>query len=151
MNRHLFLLVFLCPGLALAENLFKNSAMDTTLAWKGERGYETVDGNRVCVLTAKKNKAVELSQSVAAKGLKDVSLKFRYQTADYAGRGLTLRIKRNNGGSTYRTIQLQSDGAWHDYTWDITEVRGSNQVEISLELLDGSGKVFFDDVTLDSK
>lgn len=144
-------LVLLVPCLCLAENLFTNSSMDTTGAWRGDRRFETVDGNAVLTLEAKKNKTVSFSQDVTTRKVTDVVLKFRYQTSDYSGRGLQLRATRQDDSSTHNNRQLKADGKWHEMTWTFSEVRGSNRLTFSIELLEGTGKVLFDDVTVEEK
>ena len=141
----------LVPGLCLAENLLTNSSMDTTGAWRGDRRFESVEGNAVISLEAKKNKPVSFSQDVTTRKITDVVLKFRYQTSDYAGRGLQLRATRQDDSSTHNNRQLKADGKWHEMTWNFSEIRGSQRLTFSIELLEGTGKVLFDDVTVEAK
>ena len=144
-------LALLLPCLCLAENLFTNSSMDTTGSWRGDRRFENVEGNAVLSLEAKKNKPVYFSQDVNTRKATDVVLKFRYQTSDYSGRGLQVRGLRQDDSSTFNNRQLKADGKWHDMTWNFTEIRGSQRMTFSVELLEGTGKVLFDDVTLETK
>lgn len=145
------LIIALMPTLCFAENLFKNSSMDTASTWAGDRKFETVEGERVISLEAKKNKPQSFYQEVDTRDVKDVVLKFRYRTSDYSGRGLQIRGKRQNRSSTFRTINLTADGQWHEYTWQFTEMRDSGRMRFSLELLEGTGTVLIDDVTLEPK
>ncbi|MDR1283361.1 MAG: hypothetical protein LBK99_21460 [Opitutaceae bacterium] len=147
------LLVFasVLPAVACAGNLFKNSDMNGSGGWKGDRKYETVDGNRAISLGAEKKKTVSFSQDVKSKGITDLVLKFRYKTSDYKGRGLELRGKRDDGSWTFRNSDLKADGQWHNYTWNFNQVRGSETILFSVELLEGEGRVFFDDITVEPK
>ncbi len=149
--KHTTLILLLIPTLGLAENLVRNGTMDTASTWAGDRDFETVDGNRVMSLKAKKNKSIMFYQDVPTRDVKDLVWKFRYQTADYKGRGLQIRGKRQDGGSTFRTITLKTDGQWNDITWPFSELRGSGEVRFSFELLDGTGTVLIDDVTIEQK
>jgi hypothetical protein len=151
MKRLLLFLGLLVPGLCLAENLFNNSAMDTTGAWRGDRRFEKVEGNAVISLEAKKNKTVSFAQDVNTARTTDLVLKLRYQTTDYTGRGVQLRATRMDDSSTFHNRQLVADGKWHDLSWNFSEVRGSNRITFSVELLEGTGKVLFDDVTVEPK
>jgi hypothetical protein len=141
----------LIPTLCFGENLFRNSSMDTGSTWAGDRKFETVDGNRVMSLEARKNKTVISYQDVDTRDVTDLVLKFRYRISDYNGRGFQIRGRRTAGGSTFRNMTLQTDGAWHEYTWNFTELRGSGQIRFSFELLEGSGSILLDDVTLEPK
>lgn len=71
------LVVTLIPTLCLAENLFKNSTMDTQSNWGGDRRFDLVEGNRVMVLEANKNKPVAFHQDADSRNLKDLTLKHR--------------------------------------------------------------------------
>ncbi len=84
--KHALLMLALMPTLCLAENLFKNSSMDTASTWAGDRNFETVEGNRVMSLKAKKNKDVIFSQEIDARDQKALAVRFRYQSIDYKGR-----------------------------------------------------------------
>ncbi|MBA2436246.1 MAG: hypothetical protein H0V54_14410 [Chthoniobacterales bacterium] len=145
------LIVVLIPTLGLAENLFRNSDMETGAAWSGDRRIETVDENKVMVMEAKKSRTVSCHQDAATRGQKDLILKFRYRTKDYHGRGLQLRGARQNDSSTFRTINLKADDQWHDFEWPFSEIRGSSKIRFSFELLEGEGKVFLDDIVLEPK
>lgn len=152
MKTRLLVLALLVASVSYAENLFTNSSMDTTGGWQGDRRFETVDGNKVASLEAKKNRTVSFSQDVSTRDVSDLVLKLRYRTADYAGRGLQLRGRRQaRGGSTLTTRPLKADGQWHEMTWNFTEVRDANRVTFTIELLEGTGKVLFDDVTVEAK
>lgn len=156
-------------GPLCAENLFDNSTMDTTGGWKGDKKFvkegddekalkkpakeETADKekpNRVLQLTAKLKDQVSFSQEVPTKGLTDLLVKFRYRTKDYIGRGLMLRGKRQNGGSTFTDRPLVADGEWHEMTWDYSQVDGSNKIEFIFMALEGTGDIYFDDVTVEA-
>ncbi len=150
-KRSLLLLGVLIPAVCLAESLFTNSNMDTTGGWRGDRRFEKVEDNAVVSMEAKKNKTVSFSQDVNTAKTPDLVIKLRYQTSDYAGRGLQLRALRNDGSSTFHNRPLVADGKWHDMTWNFSEVRGSNRITFSVELLEGTGKVLFDDVTVEPK
>ena len=150
-KRSVLLLGLLLPGLCLAENLVTNSNMETTGGWRGDRRFEKVEDNAVISMEAKKNKTVSFSQDVNTAKALGLVLKFRYRTADYAGRGLQLRGSRNDGGSTLHNRTLVADDKWHDVSWNFSEVRGSNRINFSIELLEGTGKVLFDDVTVEAK
>lgn len=143
-----FVLLAFTPALCFAQNAFQNSSMDNASGWSGDRKFVTVDDNRVISLEAKKNKTLRFYQGADTSDTKDVVLKFRYQTTDYQGRGLQLRGKRPDGSSTFRNIELKTDGQWNEYAWDFSEVNGSRRMEFSLELLEGSGTVLIDDVML---
>ncbi|MCA1659462.1 MAG: hypothetical protein LC642_02815 [Verrucomicrobiaceae bacterium] len=151
MKARILLFALLVPVIVFAENLFTNSSMDTTGGWQGDRRFETIEDNKVAVLEAKKNRTVSFSQDVDTRNATDLVLKLRYKTADYAGRGLQLRGSRPGSGSTISTRQLKADDQWHDMTWAFSEVRKSNRVKFEIELLEGTGKVFFDDVTVEAK
>ena len=152
LNKSLVLLLgLLIPALCVAENLFTNSNMDTTGGWKGDRRFEKVEDNAVISLEAKKNKTSSFSQDVNTAKALGLVLKFRYRTADYAGRGLQLRASRTDGSSTFHDQKLVADDKWHDASWNFSEVRGSNRINFSIELLEGTGKVLFDDVTVEAK
>ncbi|MEO7725041.1 MAG: hypothetical protein ABIU29_10235 [Chthoniobacterales bacterium] len=145
------LIALLTPTLCLGENLFRNSDMDIGAAWSGDRRFEKVDDNQAMVMEAKKGRTVSCYQDAATRGQKDLILKFRYRTQDYIGRGLQLRGSRQNDSSTFRTISLKADDQWHDFEWQFSEIRGSSKIRFSFELLEGAGKVFLDDVTLEPK
>lgn len=144
-------LLTIIPVAAIAENLFRNSDMNGSGGWKGDRKYETIDDNRVISLTADKKNTVSFSQEVNSKDTTDLVLKFRYKTADYSGRGLELRGKREDRSYTFRNATLKADDTWHNYTWVFTQVRGSKTILFSIELLEGQGKVIFDDITVEPK
>lgn len=160
-------LTLLCP--LCAENLFDNSTMDSTGGWKGDKKFvkegaagktpkkpakEEADNkemlNRVLQLTAKLRGQVSFSQEVPTKGLTDLLVKFRYRTKDYIGRGLMLRGLRPNGGSTYTSRPLVSDGEWHEMTWEFDQVDGSNKIEFVFMALEGTGDIYFDDITVEA-
>ncbi len=145
------LIALLIPTLCLAENLFRNSDMETGSGWSGDRRFEKVDENRVMVMEARKGRTVTCYQDVATRDQKDLILKFRYRTKDYSGRGLQLRGLRQNDSSTFRNINLKADDQWHDFEWQFSEIRGSSKIRFSFELLEGEGKVFLDDVALEPK
>jgi hypothetical protein len=152
MKIRVLLLALLVTSVAYAENLFTNSSMDTTGGWHGDRRFETVEDNKVATLEAKKNRTVSFSQDVDARNANDLILKFRYRTSDYVGRGLQLRgTRQGRGGSTLTTRPLKADGQWHDMSWNFSEVRDANRITFMLELLEGTGKVWFDDVTVEAK
>lgn len=150
-KRFVLLLALVVPGLCAAENLFTNSTMDTTGAWRGDRRFDKVEGNAVISLEAKKDKSVSFSQDANTAKARDLVLKLRYQTSDYAGRGLEFRGLRTDDSSTFHKRQLVADGKWHDLSWTFSEVRGSSRIIFSIELLEGAGKVLFDDVTVEPK
>ena len=153
-----------------AENLFDNSTMDTAGGWKGSKKFVVeekdpaktgaADGgekkkekekeNRVLAVDAKKRERVSFSQKVSLRGLTDLTLKFRYRTKDYNGRGLELRGKRQDGSFTFNTRDFQADGEWHQVEWSYTQVNGSNSIEFEIVVLEGEGEIFFDDVTVES-
>jgi len=147
----LLLALLLVPTLCSADNLFKNANMDSTGGWTGDKKFVTEDKNRYLALEANKNKTVSFSQVVTTRDAKDLIIKLRYRTKDYAGRGFIVRGTRGDGGSTYNSHNLVADGQWHDITWDFSSVRGSNKLDISFELMDGTGTVFFDDASADVK
>ena len=151
-----------------AENLFDNSTMDTTGGWKGSKKYikegETLEfpktpakddpaakdkANRCLLLTAKAREQVSFSQEISTKGLKDLTLKLRYRTKNYVGRGFVLRGKRADGGFTFTDRTLEVDGKWHEMTWDFSYVQGSNKIEFVFVALEGTGDIYFDDITLE--
>lgn len=152
-----------------AENLFDNSTMDTTGGWKGDKKFvkegddekapkkpakeEAADKekpNRVLQLTAKLKDQVSFNQEVPTKGLTDLLVKFRYRSKDYIGRGLMLRGKRASGDSTFTDRPLVADGEWHEMTWDFSQVDGSNKIDFVFMVLEGTGDVFFDDITVEA-
>jgi len=149
-----------------AENLFDNSKMDTAGGWKGTKKFvkeespaaedqntneAEVKENRVLVVSAKKRDWVEFSQEVASKGIKDLVLKFRYRTNDYAGRGLELRGYRQDRSSTFKNYTLVADGQWHEIEWKFTQVGNSNKIDFSFFILEGEGDVSFDDITVEPR
>jgi hypothetical protein len=160
---------FLCMmGPLCAENLFVNSTMDTTGGWKGSKKFvkegddakaakkpakdEAADkdkANRCLVLTAKLREEVSFNQEVATKGLTSLTLKLRYRTKDYIGRGFVLRGTRADESSTFTNRTLVGDGEWHEMTWDFTQVNGSNKIDISFTALEGTGDIYFDDITIE--
>lgn len=155
-------------GSLAAKNLFDNSTMDTTGGWRGDKKFVREDdnekapkkpakeepdakekANRCLLLTAKLRGQVSFNQEVATKGMTDLTVKFRYRTKDYIGRGLMLRGKRADGGSTFTDRPLVKDGEWHEMTWDFTQVNGSNKIDFSFMALEGTGEIYFDDITLE--
>ena len=150
MKKILSIAVFL-PALCLAENLVKDGAMDSSTAWKGDRKFEEIEGNRVLSIEAKDNRVVAVSQELNTRDLSDLNYQFRYRSENYKGRGLQFRGTRSDGSSTYRTIEVKSDGQWHEYSSTFTAVRGSKDVTFSFELLEGEGTVQIDDVVIEPK
>ncbi|MDR1145561.1 MAG: hypothetical protein LBK71_05430 [Verrucomicrobiales bacterium] len=132
---------------AMAGNLFRNGDMSNgTMGWQGDRTFATDDDNRVLVVKAKKNSEQAFSQSIKTDKLKDVIFKFRYKTADYKGRGLELRVRRNDNSYTYRDQDLTADGKWHDMTWNFSQVRDHANVVFVITVKEGQGTVLFDDI-----
>ena len=155
-------------GPLCAENLFDNSTMDTTGGWKGSKKFvkEGDDlsvpkspakdeaaakdkANRCLLLTAKLRGQVSFNQEVATKGVTDLTLKLRYRTKNYVGRGFMLRAKRADGGFTYTDRPLEVDGKWHEMTWDFGQVQGSNKIDFVFQALEGTGDIYFDDITVE--
>ena len=152
-----------------AENLFVNSTMDTAGGWKGSKKYvkegediklpkkpakevetDKDKPNRCLLLTAKLREQVSFSQEVTTKGMTDLVVKFRYRTKDYIGRGFMLRGKRPNGGSTFTDRTLVTDDEWHEMKWEFTQVNGSNKIEFIFVALEGTGDIYFDDITAEA-
>ncbi len=150
MKKILTLLV-LTPTLCLAENLVKDGTMDSSTAWKGDRKYEEFENNRVLSIEAKDNRVIIVSQEVNTRELTDLNYKFRYRSENYKGRGLRFRGTRLDGSSTHRTIEIESDGKWHEYSATFTSIRGSKEVTFSFELLEGEGTLQIDDVIIEGK
>ncbi|MCB1091984.1 MAG: hypothetical protein KDL87_10660, partial [Verrucomicrobiae bacterium] len=123
----------------------------TSTAWKGDRKFEEFENNRALVIEAKKNRSVMVSQETNTRELADLTVKFRYRSADYKGRGLQFRGTRTDDSSTFRTLDVKADGQWHDYSTTFTAVRGSKEVTFSFELLEGEGTVYIDDVVIEGK
>jgi hypothetical protein len=147
----LVLLILILPLGVYAENLAKDSTMDTTTGWSGDRKFETVEDNRVLVLEAEKKKTVVISQEIKTRDISDLYITLRYRTKDYKGRGLQFRGKRQDGSSTFRTHELKADGTWHELKWRFSEIRGTNELRFSIELLQGQGTVLIDDVVVDTE
>jgi hypothetical protein len=145
------LLLLAFPCFSQAENLAKDSTMDTSTGWSGDRKFETVDDNRVLSLEADKKKTVMVYQDLKTRDLADLYISFRYQSKDYAGRGLQLRGKRQDGSHTFRTIDVKADGQWNEVKWRFSEIRGSNELRFSLEILEGEGIVLIDDVVIETE
>lgn len=149
-NRLPIIVAVLAAPLLHAENLFRNSEMDSTAAWRGDKTFTELDLNRVAVLKANPRREVLLYQTAKTRNLKDVVLKFRYKSTDYQGRGLQLRGERADGSSTFVNMDLKADGQWHDKTWRFSEVRGSPSINFIFKLMEGSGTVYFDDILLEA-
>lgn len=116
MKRILFVAA-LAPVLCFAEeNLVKDGGMDSSTGWSGDRKFETVDENRVLVLESERNRSADVSTEVNTRDLSDLVISFRYRSADYDGSGLRLRCTRPNRSSTHRSIEIQADNQWHEYT-----------------------------------
>lgn len=152
-----------------AENLFDNSTMDTTGGWRGDKKFvkegddekgakkaakAEPDGqekpNRCLLLSAKPRVQVSFNQEVVTKGLTDLTLKFRYRTKDYIGRGFVVRGKRANRDSTFTDRTLVKDGEWHEMSWDYTQVDGSNKIDFIFTVLEGTGDIYLDDITVEA-
>ncbi|MES2922975.1 MAG: hypothetical protein V4819_15575 [Verrucomicrobiota bacterium] len=151
-----------------AENLFVNSTMDTAGGWKGDKKFVkdgdddkaakkpakegTADkdkSNRCLMLTAKMRDKVSFNQEVVTKGLTALTVKFRYRTKDYIGRGFVLRGTRADQSSTFYDRTLVRDGEWHEMTWDFNQVDGSNKIDFSFTALEGTGDIYFDDIIIE--
>lgn len=137
-----------------AKNLFDNSTMDTTGGWKGSKKMVKEDDagkeNRHLLVTAKKRDAVSFSQEVDTKGVFSLTVKLRYRTKDYVGRGFEFRGIRLGGGSTYFDRTFTADGQWHEMTLNFTQVQGSKKINFSFIVLQGEGEVCFDDITVEA-
>lgn len=144
-------LILSLPLCLFAENLAKDSTMDTSTGWSGDRKFEEIEDNRVLVLEAEKKKIVSVHQDIKTRDLSDLYVTLRYRSDDYEGRGFQLRGKRQNGSSTYRTHTLIADGKWHEIKWRFSELRGSNELRLSLDLLEGEGTVLIDDVVVETE
>ncbi len=147
--KKILLAALLLPSMCYAENLFKNGDMATSSGWKGDRKFVPLDGNRVLILKANKRKETSFNQAVDSRDVKDFTVKFRYKSFNYKGRGMKIRGTRGNGAFTYQTYNLQSDGKWHEISWRFSEVRDSRRIDFSFLLLEGEGEVFFDDLTVE--
>ena len=152
-----------------AENLFDNSTMDTTGGWKGTKKFvnEEADGkgpqkpakedpegkdklNRCLLVTAKARDQVSFNQEADTKDMTDLTLKFRYRTKDYIGRGINIRGTRQNRSATFKGRVLIADGQWHEITWEFTRVQGSHKIDFTITVLEGTGDVYFDDITVEA-
>ena len=38
---------------------------------------------------------------------------------------------------------------WHEMTWEFGQIQGSNKIEFTFEALEGTGDIYFDDVTVE--
>ncbi|MBC8127845.1 MAG: hypothetical protein H8M99_11955 [Gloeobacteraceae cyanobacterium ES-bin-144] len=152
-----------------AENLFRNGNMDTVGGWKGASkittdesdekgakkpasipgGGKPAEANRFLQVTAKLREPVVFSQEVNTKGLTDVMIKFRYRTKDYVGRGLEIRGIRASRDFTFISRTFVKDGEWHEMTWDFTKIMGSRNIDFIFSVLEGTGVVDFDDITVE--
>lgn len=146
-------LLFTCSAaLSFAgENLFKNSDVNTPTVWQGDRKFDKDGENKVIKIVAKKSDTQKFLQEVSVGDAKDLVLSFRYKSADYKGRGLQLRGKRENGSSTFRNVTPKVSGEWVQYTWDFSEIRDSKRMVFSIEVLEGEGVFLFDDIKLTTK
>lgn len=142
------LLCLVCTASAAEDNLFKNSDVNTPTVWQGDRKFDKDGENKVLKLVARKNDTQKFFQEIGVGGAKDLVLVFRYKTADYKGRGVQLRGKRENGSSTFRNIDPKATGDWIEYRWDFSEIRDSKRMTFSIELQEGEGSVLFDDIRL---
>lgn len=149
--KRILLTAILLPSLCFADNLFKNGGMDTSSGWKGDRKFVPLDDSRVILLKADKRKPTSFYQSVDTKDIKDLTVKYRYKSFNYKGRGMQIRGTRGDGGSTFNTFDVEADGKWHEKTWRFSEVRDHRQIKFSFILLEGEGEVFFDDISVDIK
>lgn len=146
LKKILILTVMLLPSSVFAENLFSNSDMSTTGAWRGSRSFTTLDGEKVLVMKASPRRIESFSQGAATRGMKDVVVSFRYMSPDYSGRGFQLRGHRPDGSSTFRSFNLTSDGQWHNLSWRFSEIRNCNKIDFTFDVLEGDGTIYFDDV-----
>lgn len=149
--KSLALLLLIFPMSLCAENLAKDSSMDTSTGWSGDRKFEEIEKNRVLVLEAEKKKIVVVHQDLKTRDIPDLYIKLRYRSKDYKGRGLQFRGKRQNGSYTYRLNQIIADGRWNELKWRFSELRGTNELRLSLELLEGEGTVLIDDVVVETE
>lgn len=149
--RKQILLILMMPLFASAENLAKDSSMDTSTGWSGDRKFKVVEDNRVLEMEADKKKTVFVHQDLRTREITDLYIKFRYRSSDYKGRGLQMRGKRDTGSSTFRTITITANGKWNEVEWRFSEIRGSNELRLSLELLQGEGTVMIDDVVVETE
>ena len=150
--KRILLAAALAPVLCFAEeNLVKDGKMDSSTGWSGDRKFETVDENRVLVMAAERSRSAKVSTEVNTRNLTDLVISFRYRSSGYDGRGLQLRCTRPDRSSTFRSIEIETDDQWHEYTWRFSEVRDAKSIEFSLELFKGTGAVMIDDVVIVSK
>ncbi len=151
MKFNVILFFALLPSGVFADNLFSNSDMATTGAWRGSRTFTELEDEKVIVVKANPRRGEAFTQDAVTRGVKDVIIKFRYLTEDYEGRGLQLRGTRPDGSSTYRNISVVSDGKWQTASWDFSEIQNANKITFSFSILEGNGSIYFDDVTLTPK
>lgn len=144
-------LITLIPSLAFADDLFRNSEMNSAVGWKGDKSYDEIEGNKVLRLKASPNKIMSFFQDANTRNLDDVVLRFRYRTADYKGRGLQLRGQRLSGAGTFKNLDLIADGKWHEQKWLFSEIRGNPKITFFFNLKEGEGTVYFDDISLVAK
>lgn len=146
--KYFVFLLALIPSLALAadENLFRNSDMDSTAAWKGDKGFHTLNGNKVLEIKANPNREVSFNQVADTRKVKDIQLTLRYITSDYQGRGFQIKGVRADATWTFYDFELIADGQWHEIPLKFSEVNGSRQVDFKFVVKDGTGTVYFDDI-----
>lgn len=132
------------------ENLLKNGDFEKgTSRWKGSRDDEELDGNKVLAVEADADEMQFFSQEIDPDDYKDLHLVFRYKSSeDYKGRGLTIRWKRPDGSSTYRSISIKAAQDWEEEEWNFDQVRGARTINFIIEVKEGEGTLYFDDFVI---
>ncbi|MDR0533251.1 MAG: hypothetical protein LBH01_04785 [Verrucomicrobiales bacterium] len=134
---------------AMEGNLFKNGDMNNgTIGWQGDRRFVDDGDNRVMEVKAKKSGPRVFSQEISTEKATGLTVKFKYKTADYKGKGLRIEVKWTSGNTQYTRygdVELKADGAWQEAGNKITDINAS-KVSVVFTLSEGEGTVYFDDI-----
>ena len=136
-------------GYAQANLLGNGNFENGKSEWKGK--YEVVleGNNKIGVIELDERKLVDISQKFKVKDMKNVKLTFRYKTSPgFQSRGMTVVFEREDGGSTYQTMDVNANTEWQQYSWDFREIRETRKFTVIISLKEGVGQFFLDDVVL---
>ncbi len=143
--------ITLSIGNLLGNELLKNGDISRgSSGWKGDRKIISIADNKLIEVKVS-NKSIRsfTQEEIKCKGLKDVTLIFRYRASkDYNGRGMTVRFRKENYGTIYSSSKIVNDGNWHDYKWEFDQIKDSKKLDLIIEIKEGAGTVYFDDFSL---
>ncbi len=155
MKKILLLIALLFTGAAVsAENLVTNGDFEKkTRKWKGDLDAAILDGNGVGVIELHERKTQEFSQQFDIdKGVFEVGITFRYKLGENSAcRGFQLICERPDGSYTYRDIKLKKKPGWHTYPWSFSRFEGFKDIIFKIEVRQGSGTIYFDDISIVSQ